>query len=305
MDLDAVRTLIARHAHGGERWISETAVISSIERGGVAEFSTTGTMLVLLVQGAKQMTVGEELHTYRAGQTLLTSVDLPTVGHFVGASRQTPALGFALMLRPALIADLLLTPAAGAAAGGPAGGSAVTAGRAGSRGDGTVRGLMIDDAAADLVEAVGRMVRLLERPADLGVLAPLVEREIVWLLLRGPRGEAVRQLGLADSTLSRVREVVGWLGERYAETVRVAELARMARMSPSAFHRSFHAVTGMSPIQFQKQLRLQEARLRLTSGSGHIAAVAHAVGYESPSQFSRDYRRRFGVSPREDAAGVG
>jgi AraC-like DNA-binding protein len=262
-------------------------VISSIDRSGPPEFSTTGTMLVLLAQGAKRLAVGEQVHTYGAGQSLITSVDLPTTGHFVGASPQAPALGFALTLRPALIAELLLHPAAADLPRSLKG--AVPA------------GVIVDDAPDDLLEAVTRLVRLLDRPRDIAILAPLVEREIVWLLIRGPRGAAVRQLGLADSSLSRVGHAVRWLREQYAETVRVEDLARMTHMSTSAFHRSFQAVTSMSPIQFQKQVRLQEARVRLMADHRDVAGVAYAVGYESPSQFSRDYRRRFGASPVQDA----
>ena len=120
--------------------------------------------------------------------------------------------------------------------------------------------------------------------------------------MRGQSGALVRQLGLADSSLVRVAHAVRWLRERYAETIRVDELARMTSMSPSAFHRGFQSVTGMSPIQFQKQLRLQEARIRLLADHGDIAGTAHEVGYESPSQFSREYRRLFGASPAQDAA---
>jgi len=289
MGLEQLRALIERHACAGTRSVTEGAFISSIDRVGSPEVSTTGTMFVLLAQGAKRLALGDQVHTYRAGQVLLTSVDLPTTGHFIEASRQAPALGFALTLEPTLIAELLLHPAAG---GLPRS----------ARGAAAPPGILVDDAPDDLVDAVTRLVRLLDRPRDVAVLAPLVEREILWLLVRGPWGEAVRQLGLADSSLSRVGHAVRWLRERYAESVRVEDLARMTHMSPSAFHRSFHAVTSMSPIQFQKQVRLQEARVRLLADHRDVAGVAHAVGYESPSQFSRDYRRRFGASPVQDVA---
>jgi len=145
------------------------------------------------------------------------------------------------------------------------------------------------------------MVRLLERPIDLPILAPMLEREITWLLMTGPDGALVRQLGLADSGLSRVGHAVRWIRDHYAEPIRVEELARMASMSPSAFHRTFLRVTAMTPIQFQKQFRLQEARIRLVADPHDVAGAAYAVGYESPSQFSREYRRRFGTPPSHDA----
>lgn len=118
------------------------------------------------------------------------------------------------------------------------------------------------------------------------------------------QGATIRNLGLADSSLSRVRQAIRWMREHFAESLRIDDLAALARMSPSAFHRSFHAVTSMSPIQYQKSIRLQEARLRLIAHPGDIGATAYAVGYESPSQFSREYRRAFGASPSEDAAAL-
>jgi AraC-like DNA-binding protein len=278
--------LIDRHARAGRTQVSDAATIALIDREGPPEFSMTGTMIVILAQGAKRLGVGDQVHLFRAGQALLTSAELPTTGHFTEASPAKPALGFSLTLKPALIAELLLEPAAASL---PRPRTSLPP------------GIMVEEAPEDLVDAVTRLVGLLDRPGDRAILAPLIEREITWLLIRGRHGEAVRQLGLADSGLSRIAHAVRWLRERYAEAVRVDDLARMARMSPSAFHRSFQAVTAMSPIQFQKQLRLQEARVRLVADHRDVAGVAHAVGYESPSQFSRDYRRLFGASPVEDA----
>jgi len=132
-------------------------------------------------------------------------------------------------------------------------------------------------------------------------LPPLIEREVVWLLMTGEHGAAVRQLGLADSRLSRIRNAVHWIREHYAESLRIDDLARMSAMSASAFHRAFAAVTTTSPLRFQKQIRLQEARARLIADPGDVAGTAYAVGYESPSQFSREYRRQFGLPPARDA----
>ncbi|MBN9181402.1 MAG: helix-turn-helix domain-containing protein, partial [Microbacterium sp.] len=137
---------------------------------------------------------------------------------------------------------------------------------------------------------------------DIPILAPLLERELLWLVMSGENGDSVRQLGLADSSLNRVRHVVRWMRDRYSEPVRVDELAQRASMSTSAFHRAFHAVTAMSPIQYQKSVRLQEARLRLLANPADIAGTAYAVGYESPSQFSREYRRQFGAPPSRDVS---
>ena len=281
MQLEDVRRLLLRHA-GALTTVVDGVVVSRAERAGAPELSMTAPAFVFMAQGAKRMAVGEQLFEYRAGQCLVTTIDVPVTGHFAGIDRDTPALGFAMALRPALIAELLLQSPVQPRRSGPA-------------------GIAVGEASAELIDAIGRMVSLLDRPQDRAVLAPLLERELHWLVLTGPLGEPVRQLGLADSSVNRVAHAVRWIREHYAEPFRVEELARIARMSPSAFHRSFHAVTALSPIQYQKQLRLQEARIRLLADPGDVAGAAYAVGYESPSQFSREYRRRFGAPPSRDA----
>lgn len=249
----------------------------------------TGTVLAVVAQGAKRLAVGDTVHDYGPGQFIVTSVELPVSGQFLDASPEEPALGFGITLRPEVIAELMLSPAAAEL-------------RRTTRGEPAPSAVAVGQASERLVDASVRMLRLLGHPRDVPVLAPLIEREILWLVMSGPQGATVRQLGLADSSLSRVRHVANRMKERYAEPVRVDELAEQARMSASAFHRAFHAVTAMSPIQYQKRIRLQEARLRLMSNPGDITAAAYAVGYESPSQFSREYRRQFGAPPSLDAA---
>ena len=130
----------------------------------------------------------------------------------------------------------------------------------------------------------------------------MLEREIIWRLLTGPQSDTIRQIGLADSDLSLVNRAIGWIRDNYAEPMRIDDLARLSGMSPSGFHRHFRAVTAMSPLQFQKRIRLQEARLLLAARPGDIAGVGHLVGYDSPSQFNREYRRLFGSPPGQDAA---
>jgi AraC-like DNA-binding protein len=293
MSFEEFRSLVQQHAPGG---ISATAIpgvlVSRMDDGGSQDESTTGTILAVVAQGTKRISVGGTVHDYGAGQYLVASVDLPVSGHFTDASRVHPALGFGLELRPEVIAELMLTAAA-------ADFPRTTRGSSPSA-------LAVGDTSPRLLDAVLRMLRLLDHPRDIPVLAPLIEREILWLIMSGEQGATVRQLGLADSSLSRVRHVVRWMREHFAESLRVDDLASLARMSPSAFHRAFHAVTSMSPIQYQKSIRLQEARLRLIAGpaSGDIGATAYAVGYDSPSQFSREYRRAFGASPTQDAAAL-
>lgn len=292
MTLQELGALVAQHASQG---VTPTRIpgvsVARMDGTGSLDESSTGTVLAMIANGTKRLSVGDTVHDYGPGQYLVASVDLPVTGQFTDATPERPALGFGLELRPEVIAELMLNPAA-ADFTRP------------SRGESSPPAVAVGTASARLIDATVRMLRLLETPHDIPVLAPMIEREILWLLMSGERGATVRQLGLADSSLSRVRQVVRWIREHYPEPMRVDDLARLASMSSSAFHRSFHAVTAMSPIQYQKSIRLQEARLRLLTGPTDIAGTAYAVGYESPSQFSREYRRQFGASPSEDVAGL-
>ncbi|MEV1074671.1 AraC family transcriptional regulator [Micromonospora parva] len=284
--LDELRTLLARHAHPGMRTPIDGVLISKVDQQTGPTTSMSGTVLALIAQGAKHMALGDRVYEYRAGQYLVASVDLPVTGRFTQASADSPALGFGLVLHPATVAELLLQAAPGDLP--PLSG-------------GTPSGMVVSDAPDELGDAVVRLLRLLDRPRDVTVLAPLIKREILWLLLSGEQGAAVRQLGLADSRLSHIARAVRWIRDHYAQAFRVEDLARLSGMSVSAFYRNFQAVTAMSPIQFQKQIRLQEARLLLATHPNDITGVGIRVGYESPSQFSREYRRQFGAPPSQDA----
>ena len=290
MSLPDLRRLLERHAPGG---VTPTAIpgvlVARMDHSGPQDESTTGTVLAVIAQGTKRLSLGDTVHDYGPGQYLVASVDLPVSGQFLDATPGRPALGFGLELRPEVIAELMLTSAAADFAR-PA------------RGEASPPAVAVGTSSERLLDAATRMLRLLDHPRDIPVLAPMIEREILWLVMSDEQGSTVRQLGLADSSLSRVRHVVRWMRDRYAEPMRIDELSALARMSPSAFHRAFHAVTAMSPIQFQKNLRLQEARLRLLQSPGDVAATAFAVGYESASQFSREYRRQFGEPPSRDVA---
>jgi AraC-like DNA-binding protein len=249
------------------------------------DYSLTDPLLVVMAQGGKRLLLGDQVFEYRAGQLLVVATGLPVTGHFLDATPQTPALGVGLVLRPATIAELLLE----------------TAPRGWSRGD-AGPAIATGEAGPDLLDAVVRILRLLGHPADARVLAPLVEREILWRLLTGPHGAIVRQIGLADSSTSQVSRAIRWIRDNYAEPTRIEDLARMAGMSTAAFHRHFRAVTTMSPLQFQKRIRLQEARALLVAKPDDVAGVGHLVGYDSPSQFNREYRRLFGAPPGQDSA---
>ena len=288
--ISELRALIARHAGTGAGHASGGVVSTAIDGvlvsaiGGPDEPSAarTGTVLAVIAQGGKRLAIGERVYEYRTGQYLVASVDLPITGQAWYASAAEPALGFGLLLKPSAIASLLLDAADHSGSPPP--------------------GLGVADASPELLDAVIRMLRLLDSPRDQHVLAPMIEREILWRLITGPVGETVRQIGLADSSLTHVSLGVRWVSEHYRESFRVEDLAASCGMSTSAFHRSFQAVTGFSPIQFQKQVRLQQSRLLLMTGVDDVATIGYRVGYDSASQFSREYRRQFGLPPGRDAA---
>jgi AraC-like DNA-binding protein len=283
--LAELRALIARHARPDDTTAID-GVLLSVASGPVEpRASTSGTVMALIAQGAKRLAVGERAYDYGPGQYLVASVDVPITGHYTQASTQQPALGFGLILKPAGIASLLLEGEAPTPRPRPA-----------------PRGIGVADASPELLDAVVRMVRLLDSPRDRNILAPMIERELLWLLINGPLGESVRQIGMTDSSLTHVSRAVRWITEHYDKPFRVEDLARSCGMSTSAFHRNFHAVTALSPIQFQKQIRLQESRLLLLTGVDDVASVGYRVGYDSASQFSREYRRQFGLPPGRDAA---
>jgi AraC-like DNA-binding protein len=287
MRLDELRALLARHARPDQTTAIDGVLVSKVDQPGEPSPSMSGTVLALIAQGAKRLALGDRVYEYRAGQYLIASVDLPVTGHFVDVTAERPALGFGLVLRPAKVAELLLQAAPGDIP---------------HAGNGALPGIAVSDASDELLDAVIRLLRLLDRPRDLTVLAPLIEREILWRLITGEQGAAVRQLGLADSSLAHVARAVRWIRDHYMDAFRVEDVARLSGMSVSAFYRNFQTVTAMSPIQFQKQIRLQQARLLLATHPNDVTGVGRRVGYDSPSQFSREYRRQFGEPPSQDAA---
>ncbi|MET8849359.1 AraC family transcriptional regulator [Amycolatopsis sp. NPDC004625] len=278
--LEELRDLVARHAHTDLRTAVPGLLLSKVDTSE-PHHSLAEPLLVVMAHGGKRLLLGAQVHEYRAGQYLLVGTDLPVTGHFVDATPRTPALGLGVALRPAAIAPLLLDAPPRTPPASP---------------------IAIGDAGPELLDAVLRLVRLLEHPSDVPVLAPLIEREILWRLLTGPHGGLVRRLGLADSGAAHVGRAIRWIRHNYAEPVRIEELARLSGLSASAFHRHFRAATAMSPLQFQKRIRLQEARSLLLADAGDVAGVGHLVGYDSPSQFNREYRRLFGAPPGQDAA---
>ncbi len=285
MALEELCDLIDRHARPDLTTPIEGVLISRHDVSAY-EASMTGSVMALIGQGYKRLALGDRVYEYGAGQYLVSSLDLPVTGQFVDASPERPALGVGLQLQPAAIADLLLKAGSGDLRE--------------SRGT-PPSGLVVSDAPARLLDAVLRLLRLLDTPRDIPVVAPLIRQEILWWLIEGEQGAAVRQLGLADSHLSHIARATRWIRQHYASPFRVEDVAAHVGMSASAFYRNFQAATAMSPIQYQKQIRLQEARLLLAATPGDVAGIGFRVGYDSPSQFSREYRRQFGAPPSADA----
>jgi AraC-like DNA-binding protein len=287
MSLHELRALLDRHSRPDLTTAIDGVRLCKVNHDAAPESSMSGTVLAVIAQGRKRLALGDRFYDYGAGQYLVASVDVPVTGHVIDAAPGKPTLGFGMTLEPAVIAELLLQAGPGDLARSPA----------------TAQpGIAVSDAPDELLDAIVRLLRLLDRPRDRKALAPLVKREILWRLMTGEQGDVVRQLGVADSSLAHIRRAVWWIRENYTRPFRVEEVAELSGMSVSAFHRNFLAVTAMSPIQFQKHIRLQAARLLLANRPTDITGVGQRVGYDSPSQFSREYRRQFGAPPSVDAA---
>lgn len=285
--IEELRGLIRAHALTAQTPIDGLRLASADAPTAPASYIARP-ILALVVQGSKRLVFADRVYDYGAGDYLVVTADLPVTGQFVEASTERPFLGIGLDLRPEMIAPLLLDESA-------------KWHRSSEQSSVTMSPLAVSAAPPNLLDAFVRLLRLLDHPRDLPVLAPLIEREIVWRLLTGSQGAVVRQIGLADSSFSSVGRAIRWIREHPAESFRVEDLAERARMSASTFHRHFRAITTMSPVQYQKKVRLQQARLLLLGEGVDVAGAGFAVGYDSPSQFSREYRREFGTPPGQDA----
>ncbi|HEV2853457.1 MAG TPA: AraC family transcriptional regulator [Thermoanaerobaculia bacterium] len=237
----------------------------------------------VIAQGSKQVLLGESLYRYDPAHYLLATVELPIVSRILEASPERPYLSLRLDLDPALVSSVM-----------------VEAGHLPSPNRGDVRALDVSSLDADLLDAVVRLVRLLGSPAEARVLRPLILREIVFRLLVGEQGNRLRHLALLGGHTDRISEALERLRREFNQPLRIDSLARELGMSVSGFHHHFKAVTAMSPLQFQKQLRLQEARRLLLGENLDAASAGYRVGYDDPSQFSREYKRLFGQPPVRD-----
>jgi len=238
--------------------------------------------LCLVLQGAKEVVMNGHVFRFQRGRFLIVSIDLPITSHVVEASPGKPFLCLALDLDPDLVFGLLqgMGPAPEPVASGP--------------------GIHLSEGTQELLDAFLRLLRCLGEPADAEVLGPMLRREITYRLLRTEYGPVVRQLGVAGSRVQRIAKAVARLRERFDDPLRIEDLAQLVNMSPSSFHKHFKEITSLSPLQFQKELRLQEARRLLRVEGLDAATAAFRVGYESPSHFSREYARHFGLPPIRD-----
>ena len=239
--------------------------------------------LAIMVQGKKEVLLGEETYQYGAAQYLVVSVDLPLRAFVVEATPDKPYLGFKLNLDPAQLCNI--TNQIKSSTDKP---------------QNSTRGLFVSDADASLIDCAIRLTKLLDTPQDIPFLEPLIIREMYYRLLIGEQSEAVRQIAISGSNMERVATAIARIEADYTKSLRVGELAKQVNMSSASFHRHFKKVTSMSPLQYQKQLRLLEARQLMLAENADAASAAYLVGYESPSQFSREYSRMFGAPPIKD-----
>jgi AraC-like DNA-binding protein len=242
-----------------------------------------GLGLGVIAQGSKQVLLGDDVINYATGQSMLTTIDSPVVAHVAEASHREPFLGLFLTLDSRLItqaaSELEMTRRPR---------------------DRPFRSISVEASDEALLDALVRLVELLVEPALVASLAPLIQQEIVVRLLAGPHGPHLQDLVAAGSPSQQIAKSVAWLKRNFKESLKVDGLAARAHMSPSTFRQHFRTLTGTSPLQFQKQLRLQEARQLMLNGNVDASNAGGLVGYESPSQFSREYSRLFGEPPQRD-----
>ncbi len=241
-------------------------------------------MINLILQGSKSMTVGDRTLRYDPATYFVMSIELPAVGSVHPADSGEPYLAVSLTLDPSVLTTLLadLPKPAGRYENAP--------------------GFSVASVTSELMDAWVRMMRLMDNPEAITALAPVYEREILYRVLQGPHGWMLREIAAPDTAMARVSQAIQRIRQNFAEPIRVETLALKAAMSVSAFHRHFKAVTTLSPLQYQKRVRLLQARTLLVAGAKSVTSAAFAVGYESATQFSRDYARAFGLPPGRDAA---
>ena len=287
--LDGLVARIARWTEQGELHTSAVPGLSLFRRNEPTEpiAGMYQPSICLVAQGAKKVLLGDDTYVYDPQHYLITSVHLPTVVQIVEASPEKPYLGLRLTFDPREIAQLMadshLPP---------------------PRTQQSSRGMAIGEVTLPLVNAFLRLIDLLGEEEDIPILAPVIQREIIYRLLVGDQGTRLRQIAATGSQSQQIARALEWLKENFTQPLRIDDLAEKARMSTSTFHHHFRSMTALSPLQYQKQLRLQEARRLMLAEHLDAANAAFQVGYESPSQFSREYSRLFGAPPLRDVTNL-
>lgn len=291
-DIDEIETLRRPLAEAVARWTDGVSQLSTTIPNLVfyrreAPTEPAGCMVepsvALVVQGAKRALLGDNVYDYDIRRFLITSLDLPAMMHIVDASPEKPYLGVVMKLDLHVVAELMMQS-----------GMQPPAEHASDR------GMVLGETSSHLLHAFRRLLDLLDEPASIPVLAPLIQREICYRLLMSDQGARLWQIASVGSQSHRVARAIDWLKAHYARALRIEELAAHVQMSASSFHHHFRLLTAMSPLQFQKWLRLTEARRLMLAEHLDASTAAFQVGYESPSQFSREYSRLFGAPPRRD-----
>lgn len=282
---DELAKLIESHVVGDGVHTTAIPSLFFIRHSNVTEptYGVYKPSFCIVVQGAKEVWLAQERFKYELADYLVASVNLPVTAQVTEASSDVPYLGFKLEFTPGQILEVLLD-------------SKISI----RTKENAKRGMFVSRMELSLLDAVIRLVGLLENPKDIPVLAPLFTKEILYRVLQGQHGVTLEQIAIEGSSTHGIKDVIEHIINNINRSFRIEELAEIANMSVASLHRHFKEVTNMSPIQFQKQLRLQEARQLLLSESTDAADVAFRVGYESPSQFSREYSRMFGLPPKQD-----
>lgn len=276
---------IARWTEQGEQFTTAVQGLALFRRTEPSE-PVTGMYepsLCMVAQGAKRVQLGDDTYVYDAHHYLITSVHLPTVVQVSEASREKPYLGLRLKFDLREVSQLM-----------------ADSNLPSPRTQQSSRGMATGEVTLPLVTAVQRLIELLDTEQDIPILAPIIQREIIYRLLVGDQGARLRQIAAAGSQSQQIARAIEWLKGNFTQPLRIDDLAAQARMSSSTFHHHFRSMTALSPLQYQKQLRLQEARRLMLAERLDAATAAFQVGYESPSHFSREYGRLFGAPPLRD-----
>lgn len=287
LSLNSLCSKIAQLTENGEKYKTQIHGLSLFNRNEVTDAFNImyEPGICFIAQGEKRVFIGDDTFTYNANHYLLTLSYLPTLVEITQATENQPYLGVRLKLDMKEVAQMI-----------------IDAHIAAPQSKNTNLGMMTGEVTQELINAFERLVDLLFVEQDITILAPLIQKEIIYRLLMGSQGEYLRQVATLGSKTNQITKTIDWLKLNFQSSLNIPDLADMAGMSLSSYHQHFRTITSLSPLQYQKQLRLQEARQLMLIKNQDAANAAFAVGYESPSQFSREYSRLFGLSPLKDIA---